>query len=154
MTITKATVLGAGVMGSQIAALLVNAGLKVQLLDVVIDENEPNKLSKSGYDRITDRKKPMLYQSQFQGNLTYGNFDHDLSEPSDSDIFIEAVKEDIKIKHAIWEKIAAVAKPEAILATNTSGIPIQAIAKVFKGAERERFLGMHFFNPPRYMKLV
>ena len=154
MTITKATVLGAGVMGSQIAALLVNAGLKVQLLDVVIDENEPNKLSKSGYDRITDRKKPMLYQSQFQGNLTYGNFDHDLSEPSDSDIFIEAVKEDIKIKHAIWEKIAAVAKPEAILATNTSGIPIEAIAKVFKRAERERFLGMHFFNPPRYMKLV
>ena len=154
MTITKATVLGAGVMGSQIAALLVNAGLKVKLLDVVIDQDEPNKLSKGGYDRITDRKKPMLYQSDFKGNLSYGNFDDDLSEPSDADLYIEAVKEDIDIKHDIWKKIAAIAKPEAILATNTSGIPIEAIGKVLEGAEKERFLGMHFFNPPRYMKLV
>lgn len=154
MTITKATVLGAGVMGSQIAALLVNAGLKVKLLDVVIDQEEPNKLSKAGYDRITDRKKPMLYQTDFKGNLSYGNFDDDLSEPSDADLYVEAVKEDIDIKHDIWQKIAAVAKPEAILATNTSGIPIEVIAKVFQGDERERFLGMHFFNPPRYMKLV
>ncbi|HJG47666.1 MAG TPA: enoyl-CoA hydratase/isomerase family protein [Facklamia tabacinasalis] len=154
MTIRKATVLGAGVMGSQIAALLVNAGIKVQLLDVVIDEEDRNKLSKAGYDRITNKKKSMLYDLNFEGNLSYGNFADDLVEPSDSDIFIEAVKEDIKIKHDIWTKIKQVAKEEAILATNTSGIPIEAIAKVFESGEQERFLGMHFFNPPRYMKLL
>ena len=110
MTIRKATVLGAGVMGSQIAALLVNAGIKVQLLDVVIDEEDRNKLSKAGYDRITNKKKSMLYDLNFEGNLSYGNFDDDLVEPSDSDIFIEAVKEDIKIKHDIWTKIKQVAK--------------------------------------------
>lgn len=154
MTIRKATVLGAGVMGSQIAALLVNAGIQVELLDVVIDQNDKNKLSKMGYDRINDRKKPMLYDEKFLGNLSYGNFDDNLKEASDSDLFIEAVKEDIQIKHDIWKKIAAVAKDTAILATNTSGIPIEMIAKVLSDDERARFLGMHFFNPPRFMKLV
>ena len=78
MTIRKATVLGAGVMGSQIAALLVNAGLKVELLDIVIDEEDRNKLSKQGYDQITNPKKSQLYDESFKGNLTYGNFDDNL----------------------------------------------------------------------------
>lgn len=154
MLIRKATVLGAGVMGSQIAALLVNAGLQVELLDVVIDPNDKNKLSKGGYDRITHPKKSMLYDASFAGNLTYGNFDDDLSEPSSSDIFIEAVKEEIGIKHDIWRKISRVAKKGAILTTNTSGIPIGQIAKALSDEDKERFLGFHFFNPPRYMKLV
>ena len=97
MIIRKATVLGAGVMGSQIAALLVNAGLKVELLDVVIDEENPNKLSKAGYDRITNRKKSMLFDLNNAANLTYGNYNEQLKEKSDSDIFIEAVKEDVEI---------------------------------------------------------
>lgn len=154
MTIRKATVLGAGVMGSQIAALLVNAGLKVQLLDVVIDNEDKNKLSKAGYDRITHPKKSMLYDERFIGNLSYGNFEDDLKGKSTSDIFIEAVKEDINIKHDIWAKIAKIAKPEAILTTNTSGIPISMIAKVLSEEDKKRFIGFHFFNPPRYMKLV
>ena len=154
MTIRKATVLGAGVMGSQIAALLVNAGLKVELLDVVIDQEDKNKLSKQGYDRITNPKGSQLYDDSFTGNLTYGNFDDNLKDPSDSDIFIEAVKEDIKIKHDIWSKIAKVAKEDAILATNTSGIPINKIAEVLSDEDKKRFAGLHFFNPPRYMKLV
>ena len=119
MIIRKATVLGAGVMGSQIAALLVNAGLKVELLDVVIDQEDPNKLSKAGYDRITNPKKSMLFDLDLAANLTYGNYDEQLKEASDSDIFIEAVKEDLEIKHDVWGKVAKVAKKEAILATNT-----------------------------------
>ena len=154
MIIRKATVLGAGVMGSQIAALLVNAGLKVELLDIVIDEEDKNKLSKQGYDRITNPKASQLYDESFKGNLTYGNFDDNLKEASDSDIFIEAVKEDIKIKHDIWTKIASVAKDDAILATNTSGIPINKIAEALSEEDKKRFVGLHFFNPPRYMKLV
>lgn len=154
MIIRKATVLGAGVMGSQIAALLVNAGLKVELLDVVIDEEDPNKLSKAGYDRITNPRKTMLYDNNLKDNLSYGNYQENLKDASDSDLFIEAVKEDVEIKHEIWGQVAKVAKEDAILATNTSGIPINVIAKVFSDEDKERFVGLHFFNPPRYMKLV
>lgn len=154
MSIRKATVLGAGVMGSQIAALLVNAGMKVELLDVVIDKDDPNKLAKQGYDSIVNPKKSQLYDQTFVENITYGNFDDNLTESSDADIFIEAVKEEISIKHDIWKKVAKVAKDHAILATNTSGIPINAISKVLSKDLQKRFIGLHFFNPPRYMKLV
>lgn len=154
MTMRKATVLGAGLMGSQIAALLVNAGLKVKLLDMAVDENDPNKISKKSYDMITDPKRPQLFDLNFASNLTYGNFAEDLSGQDDSDIFIEAVKEEVEIKHSIWDQVRRVAKDDALFATNTSGIPIKAISRVFDDKEQERFFGMHFFNPPRIMKLV
>lgn len=154
MIIRKATVLGAGVMGTQIAAHLVNAGLQVKLLDVVIDPEDKNKLSRAGYERMIDKKRPLLYDKSFVGNISYGNFEDDLSQPSDSDLFIEAVKEEVSIKHELWKKIASIASENAILATNTSGIPIEVIAKVLNPQEKQRFLGMHFFNPPRFMKLI
>ncbi|MEK4555514.1 3-hydroxyacyl-CoA dehydrogenase/crotonase FadB [Jeotgalicoccus sp. FSL K6-3177] len=154
MTIRKATVLGGGVMGSQIAALLVNAGLKVKLLDIAIDEKDPNKISKKAYEIITDKKRPQLFDLNFASNLTYGNFDDDLQGEDDADIYIEAVKEELEIKHSVWKKVKEVAKDNALFATNTSGIPIEYIAKVFNDDERKRFFGMHFFNPPRIMKLV
>ncbi|MDW8566967.1 3-hydroxyacyl-CoA dehydrogenase/crotonase FadB [Staphylococcus shinii] len=154
MTIRKATVLGAGTMGSQIAALLVNAGLKVKLLDIVIDENDPNKISKKAYEIITNPKRPQLFDLAFASNLSYGNFNEDLVGQDDADIYIEAVKEEVDIKHQVWNKVKDVAKKEAIFATNTSGIPIESIANVFDTQDKERFFGMHFFNPPRIMKLV
>lgn len=154
MTIRKATVLGAGAMGSQIAALLVNAGLKVKLLDISIDANEPDKISKKAYDTITDPKRPQLFDLDFSSNLSYGNFDRDLAQADDADIYIEAVKEELDIKHDIWNRVRGIAKPNALFATNTSGIPIKAISKVFNDEERAKFFGMHFFNPPRIMKLV
>ncbi|WP_035052064.1 3-hydroxyacyl-CoA dehydrogenase/crotonase FadB [Carnobacterium pleistocenium] len=154
MNIKKATVLGAGTMGAQIAALLVNAGLKVKLLDIVLDKDDKNKLSKGAYDRITHPKKSMLYNADWNKNLTYGNFEDDLKEGDDSDIFIEAVTEKLAIKHDLWQKVAAIAKKEAILSTNTSSIPIGAIAQPLQKESKARFVGLHFFNPPRYMKLV
>ncbi|MBO1221906.1 3-hydroxyacyl-CoA dehydrogenase/crotonase FadB [Staphylococcus nepalensis] len=154
MTTRKATVLGAGTMGSQIAALLVNAGLKVKLLDIVIDENDPNKISKKAYEFITNPKRPQLFDLSFASNLSYGNFKQDLQEDDDADIYIEAVKEEVEIKHQIWDQVKKVASDNAIFATNTSGIPIEAIAQVFDDKDKERFFGMHFFNPPRIMKLV
>ena len=154
MNIKKATVLGAGTMGAQIAALLVNAGLKVKLLDIVLDKEDKNKLSKGAYDRITHPKKSMLYNADWNKNLTYGNFEDDLKAGDDSDIFIEAVTEKLAIKHDLWQKVAAIAKKDAILSTNTSSIPIGAIAKPLPEEAKARFVGVHFFNPPRYMKLV
>ncbi|WP_323703773.1 3-hydroxyacyl-CoA dehydrogenase/enoyl-CoA hydratase family protein [Mammaliicoccus sp. Dog046] len=154
MTINKAIVLGAGTMGSQIAALLVNAGLKVKLLDIVIDEKDPNKISKKAYDIITDKKRPLLFDLETASNLSFGNFRDDLTEKDDADIYIEAVKEEVDIKHQVWKQVTKVAKERAIFATNTSGIPIEAISKAFDDKNKQRFLGMHFFNPPRIMKLV
>lgn len=153
MTIRKVTVLGAGTMGAQLAALLVNAGLKVKLLDIVIDHNDPNKISKAAYDKITHPKKPLLFDLALASHLTYGNFEADLAN-DDADLYLEAVKEDLEVKHQLWQQVAQTAKPEALFATNTSGIPIEAIAKAFGPEDKKRFFGLHFFNPPRIMKLV
>ncbi|WP_017549210.1 3-hydroxyacyl-CoA dehydrogenase NAD-binding domain-containing protein [Salinicoccus carnicancri] len=154
MTIRKATVLGAGVMGSQIAALLVNAGLRVKILDIAGDRDEPNEISKKAYDTITDKKRPQLFDLSFASNLTYGNFEEDLTGDDGTDIYIEAVKEDLGIKHEVWDKVRRTAGDRTLFATNTSGIPIASISKVFDDSEKKRFFGMHFFNPPRIMKLV
>lgn len=78
MTINKVTVLGAGTMGAQLAALFVNAGLKVKLLDIVVDKNDPNLIAKKSYDKITDKKRPLLFDLNLVSHLTYGNFDDDL----------------------------------------------------------------------------
>src|SRR5699024_481948 len=119
-----------------------------------IDEKDPNKISRKSYEMITDKKRPQLFDLNFAPNLTYGNFEEDLQGEDDADIYIEAVKEELDIKHSVWKQVKAVAKDNALFATNTSGIPIEYIAKVFNEEERQRFFGMHFFNPPRIMKLV
>ncbi|MTV19425.1 hypothetical protein FMF07_01620 [Staphylococcus delphini] len=140
MTIRKVTVLGAGTMGAQLAAILVNAGLKVKLLDIVIDDNDPNKISKAAYEKITHPKKPLLFDLALAPHLTYGNFQDDLAD-DDADLYLEAVKEDLEVKHQLWQQVAKTAKPEALFATNTSGIPIEAIAKVFSPEDKKRFVG-------------
>ena len=96
----------------------------------------------------------MLFDLDFASNLSYGNFNDDLTEDEDADIYIEAVKEELEIKHQIWDKVKSVAQSDALFATNTSGIPIEAIAQAFDQEDKQRFFGMHFFNPPRIMKLV
>ena len=126
MTINKVTVLGAGTMGAQLAALFVNAGLKVKLLDIVVDKNDPNLIAKKSYDKITDKKRPLLFDLNLASHLTYGNFDDDLVN-DDADLYIEAVKEDIEIKHAVWQQVLQHAKEDALFATNTSGIPMRLL---------------------------
>lgn len=103
MTINKVTVLGAGTMGAQLAALFVNAGLKVKLLDIVVDKNDPNLIAKKSYDKITDKKRPLLFDLNLASHLTYGNFDDDLVN-DDADLYIEAVKEDIKLSMLFGNK--------------------------------------------------
>ncbi|MCG9798456.1 3-hydroxyacyl-CoA dehydrogenase, partial [Staphylococcus argenteus] len=82
--------------GAQLAALFVNAGLKVKLLDIVVDENDPNLIAKKSYDKIVNKKRPLLFDLNLASNLTYGNFNDDLAN-DDADLYIEAVKEDIEI---------------------------------------------------------
>src|SRR5699024_10089599 len=131
------------VRDTQIAEMLVNARIKIKILDVVIDKEDTNKISRKSYETITDKKRPHLFDLDFAPNLTYGNFDDDLQGEDDSDIYIEAVKEELDIKHNVWKLVKKVAKDNALFATNTSGIPIEYIAKVFSDEERQRFFGMH-----------
>ncbi len=169
MNITKAAVLGAGTMGAGIAAHLSNAGIPTLLLDIA-----PRKLTadeeKQGLtldspqvrNRIVDslfatakKLKPAPFMLGDNAKLiTTGNFAHDLEKIKDCDLVIEAVVENLEIKHKLFADVDRYRKPGAVIASNTSGIPIDSIAEPFSDDFKAHFVGIHFFNPPRYMKLV
>jgi 3-hydroxyacyl-CoA dehydrogenase len=148
LLIRKAAVLGAGTMGSRIAAHLANAGLPVVLLEISTD----------GARRAVDgllRGKPLaFYDPSLAGRITIGNFDDDLAKLADCDWVIEAVAENLDIKRTLLRKVAPQLRRDAILTTNTSGLPVSSLAAELPAALRQRFFGTHFFNPPRYMRLV
>ena len=158
----RATVLGAGTMGAGIAAHLANAGIRTHLLDIVpkgVGADAPkaarSKLALSALAVLPKAKPPGLMHADFAALITAGNFDDDLAEAiGSSDIVIEAIVERLDIKQSLFTKVAAAAKPSTILASNTSGIPIADIATVLPDELRKRFLGLHFFNPPRWMHLL
>ena len=134
MLIRKAAVLGAGTMGSRIAAHLANAGLPVVLLDIPA---EGGRAARSPRRRSTPsrRAKPAaFYDPALAARITVGNFDDDLALLADCDWVIEAVTENLAIKQALLEKIAPHLKPDAILTTNTSGLPVASIAAKLPGA--------------------
>jgi 3-hydroxyacyl-CoA dehydrogenase len=157
-----ATVLGAGTMGAGIAAHLANAGVRTYLLDIVpkgVDASAPkakrDALAAGALKALPKAKPPALMTAAFGDRIIAGNFDDDLVKAvSESDIVIEAVVERLDIKQALFQKVAAAAKPTTILATNTSGIPIGDIAEALPEDARKRLLGLHFFNPPRWMHLL
>jgi 3-hydroxyacyl-CoA dehydrogenase len=144
--IRKAAVLGAGTMGSRIAAHLANAGLPVVLLDIPTAANPLEALKKI--------KPAAFFDVSLASRITVGNFDDDLALLAGCDWVIEAVTENLAIKQSLIEKIAPLLKPDAILTTNTSGIPIASVAAGLPEHLRKRCFGAHFFNPPRYMRLV
>jgi len=144
--IGKAAVLGAGTMGSRIAAHLANAGLPVVLLDI---PGAPPSL-----DGLKKSKPAALFDPSLASRITTGTFDKDLGLLAGCDWVIEAVTENLAIKQSLIETIAPHLKPDAILTTNTSGIPIASIASGMPENLRKRWFGTHFFNPPRYMRLV
>ncbi len=146
--IRKAAVLGAGTMGSRIAAHLANAGLPVVLLDI------PGRGPRRPWKPSSKSKPAALFDPSFASRITVGNFDDDLALLAGCDWVIEAVTENLAIKQALIERITPHLKPDAILTTNTSGIPIAAIAAKLPEHLRKRCFGTHFFNPPRYMRLV
>ena len=154
--IRKAAVLGAGTMGSRIAAHLANAGLPVVLLDIPAQGRGAQRDRRAGARGPQEEQARGIFRRRrCAARITVGNFDDDLALLADCDWVIEAVTENLAIKQALLEKVAPHLKPDAILTTNTSGLPIASIAAETAGSSlRRRWFGTHFFNPPRYMRLV
>ncbi len=152
--IRRAAVLGAGTMGSQIAGLLADRGITCDLLDLRVDDDKPSALAEASKERLLTLKPPPLSSLAAIDLIRPGNFDDDLHRLAESDWIIEAVSEDLAVKRAIWTRAAAHARPDAIVTTNTSGIPVGTIAEALPLRLRSRFLGAHFCNPPRYVPLL
>jgi 3-hydroxyacyl-CoA dehydrogenase len=150
----KAAVLGSGVMGSQIAAHLANAGLSVYLLDLAAEKGNKNALVETSFKKALKLSPPIFFTEKVARRVILGNFDEDFHRLADVDWVIEAVVENLDIKQQLMERLEGVIRDDAIISTNTSGLPIGAIAKGRSEAFRKRFLGTHFFNPPRYLKLL
>jgi len=151
--IRRVAVLGAGTMGSRIAAHLANAGFPVLLLDVA-QSGDPNRLAGQALEALKKAKPAALASPEFSGRITIGNFDDDLAKLKDCDWIIEAVAENLEIKHALLARVAPNLRADAILTTNTSGLPVGEIAQALPSDVRRRWFGTHFFNPPRYMQLL
>lgn len=152
--IRKAAVLGAGTMGARIAAHLANAGLPVVLLDIPAKEGPRSAIAAQALDALKKGKPAPFYDAAYAAHIRVGNFDDDLALLADCDWVIEAVTENLAIKQSLLGKVAPHLKPDAILTTNTSGLPVASIACSLPQALRSRWFGTHFFNPPRYMRLL
>ena len=155
--IQKVAVLGAGTMGSRIAAHLANAGIATVLLDIVAPDAKPgtrSQIAAAGLDGARKSKPAAFFEASFANLVTTGNFEDDLSKVSDADWIIEAVVENLDLKRALLHKVDALRRPGTIITTNTSGLPIAQIAEGFSNDFRKNWFGTHFFNPPRYMRLL
>src|SRR5271168_1654149 len=153
----RAAVLGAGTMGSRIAAHLANAGLPVVLLDIVpADTAASNRsiLASRAIEALLKAKPVAFYEDSAAQRIIPGNLEDDLSLLARCDWIIEAVSENLAIKQALLAKIAPHLRPDAIVTTNTSGLPIASIAAEMPPEFRKHWFGTHFFNPPRYMRLL
>ena len=152
--IQKAAVLGAGTMGSRIAAHLANAGLQVVLLDIPTEGTARSAVAAQALEALKKSKPAAFYDPSFATRITIGNFDDDLALLRDCAWVLEAVTENLAIKKALLERVAPHLKPDAILTTNTSGLSIASIVASIPEHLRRRCFGVHFFNPPRYMRLA
>lgn len=167
--IYRAAVIGAGTMGAGIAAHLANAGVRVVLLDIVPNKLTPeqeargltlddkavrNSIVQGGLDRAL-KSRPASFMSAERVKLVeIGNLEDDFERLQEVDWIIEVVVENLKIKRDLMSRIDAIRSPKTIVSTNTSGIPIASITEVLSEGFRQHFLGTHFFNPPRYLRLL
>ena len=149
-----AAVLGAGVMGTQIAAHLANAGLIVHLLDLPASSGDKNSLVESVFKKALKRSPPIFFTAETSDRLILGNYDEHFDRLADVDWVIEAVVEKLEIKQQLMTRLANVVRDDAVISTNTSGLSVGAIVANQPLKFRQRFLGTHFFNPPRYLKLL
>ncbi len=169
LSIRKAAVVGAGVMGSQIACHLANVGIPVRLLDIAPSDLSPdetahgltltdprvrNRITNDLFHRAARLRPSPLYLPDNTKLVSLGNIDDDLNSIADADWVVEAVVERLDIKKELHRRIEAIVSPDAIVTTNTSGIPLHLIADGSRDSDRRRFFGTHFFNPPRYLYLL
>ncbi|HZQ70882.1 MAG TPA: 3-hydroxyacyl-CoA dehydrogenase NAD-binding domain-containing protein [Terriglobales bacterium] len=155
--IHKVAVLGAGTMGARIAAHFANAGIASYLFDIVppdADGPARNKIAAAGLDGAKKSKPAAFMDATLARLVTIGNFEDDLKKLADVDWIIEAVVENLDLKRALLQKVDAVRKPGTIITTNTSGLPVAKIVQGFSDDFRRCWFGTHFFNPPRYMRLL
>ncbi len=159
--IRKVAVLGAGTMGSRIAAHIANAGVPVVLLDRMLPGTpadaspaEKNKLALAALDELKKTKPAAFFTPESARLITPGNFDDNLSLLASCDWIIEAVAEDLAIKRALLARVEQHRQPAAVVTTNTSGLPVASIVDGMSPDLRRHFFGTHFFNPPRYMRLL
>ena len=168
-SIKKVAVIGAGVMGSGIAAAIACAGIPVVLLDIVLDklcEEEKRKgasldsdahrnlLARLGKERVSDKKRGLLFTPEMAEYITIGNLETDLEMLEDCDWVVEAVTENLEIKHSLYESLIPYIRKDAIVTSSTSGLSIKSIADNLPSDLRKRFLGAHFLNPPRHVRLL
>ncbi|OLD25399.1 MAG: 3-hydroxyacyl-CoA dehydrogenase [Acidobacteria bacterium 13_1_40CM_3_55_6] len=169
ITVKTAAVLGAGTMGAQIAAHLANARIPTLLFDIApreltADEQAQgltlesaavrNRIARGGLEAAKKAKPAAFFTSDLTSLVTIGNLEDDLPKLQDYDLIIEAVVENLEIKRSLYERVEQYRKPGSVIASNTSGIPLRQLAEGRSEDFRAHFLGMHFFNPPRYMHLV
>ncbi len=155
--INKVAILGAGTMGARIAAHFANAGVPSYLFDIVppdADGPARNKIAAAGLEAAKKSKPAAFMDPSLARFVTVGNFEDDLKKLSDVDWIIEAVVENLDLKRALLRKVEAVRKPGTIVTTNTSGLPVGKIGEGFSDDFRWAWFGTHFFNPPRYMRLL
>jgi 3-hydroxyacyl-CoA dehydrogenase len=153
MRIGKIGVIGAGAMGAGISALAASAGFPVRLLDVP-GEDDRNAAAKGGVQRALKAKPPQFMTPDRAALISVGNTADDLASLADCDWIIEAIIEQPAPKRALFEQLERIVKPTAIVSTNTSAIPIRSLVESRSDSFRRRFLGTHFFNPPRYLHLL
>ncbi|MDX1993158.1 MAG: 3-hydroxyacyl-CoA dehydrogenase NAD-binding domain-containing protein [bacterium] len=159
--IRKAAVIGSGTMGGGIATVLAGVGIPTLLLDIPAKGTNPgdapakrNAVVSGNLASLQKMRPPQLFSPAVLNNISIGNIDDDLDKVADADWIIEVVVERLDIKQNLMAKLAEVAHPNAIITTNTSGIPIKNIAEGLGQEFTRRFMGTHFFNPPRYLYLL
>jgi 3-hydroxyacyl-CoA dehydrogenase len=167
--IKNSVVIGAGTMGAAIAAHLANAGVRVTLLDIIPDKltvdeekrgltlNDPevrNRIVREGFERVRKSRPASFFTDEHANLIRLGNLEDDFEEVGKADWIIEVIVENLPIKQQLMARVDQVRSPQAIVSTNTSGIPVGSIAEGRSESFRQHFLGTHFFNPPRYLKLL
>ncbi|OGB69915.1 MAG: hypothetical protein A2Y94_08625 [Caldithrix sp. RBG_13_44_9] len=146
--INKAAVLGAGIMGSQIAAQLANAGIPSLLYDITQD------ISRSGLEAVKNLKPAAFYSPKYEERITPCNYNDHLQRLQEADWIIEVIVEKLELKRELFNKILPFLRPDAVISSNTSGLLVSDILQGMPESFARRFLITHFFNPPRYMHLL
>ncbi|MGB5984183.1 MAG: 3-hydroxyacyl-CoA dehydrogenase/enoyl-CoA hydratase family protein [Desulfobacterales bacterium] len=163
MKIRQAAVIGSGIMGGGIAALLAGAGIETWLLDIVPPDLKPeeqddpaarNRIVEAGWKAAANARPALLMHPKESARVHLGNLSDDIEVLAQCDWIVEAVVENLKIKQDLFHRVDALRHPQAIISTNTSGLPLNKISEGFDESFRQHFLGTHFFNPVRYMKLL
>ena len=153
-SIRKVAVLGAGTMGAAIAAHCANAGLEVDLLDIAPDDDDNDIVVRGGFERMQNARPAALMGENVAERIRTGNFEDDFDRVGEADWIVEAIIEKPEPKRELMRRVEETTKEDAIISTNTSGIPLHSISEERSDDFKRRFVGTHFFNPPRYLKLM